>query len=71
MVKLEAPDGELLAITDKTKAEWYVKKGVDIKSCIYFAKIPELNTPMSVYISSTSLRAKLKGIISFFTAQKL
>lgn len=29
-VKLEAPDGELLSITDKKKAEWYVKRGLGI-----------------------------------------
>ena len=28
LVKLLAPDGELLAITDQKKAEWYVKKGL-------------------------------------------
>ena len=27
-MKLEAPDGELLSITDKKKAEWYVRKGL-------------------------------------------
>ena len=27
LVKLLAPDGELLAIADQRKAEWYVHKG--------------------------------------------
>merc|ERR1719447_866731 len=37
-VKLEAPDGELLSICDKSKAEWYVRRGLgklieDTDSC--------------------------------------